>query len=229
MLVQIVHLPDLALADQGKREIRSLNRELEGQVARSILSPNVRVNSWAKVEDSILFEGVDVGRHASFVAEIRRSELKTSRMGGRLRRLLEVEVSDATGSLLLKWFRSSDRMAETLAVGARLLVTGDVRRYRFRKEIVHPEIELIDRGGDEEDPAAALAAQRRIVPEYATPECDDVVDLVTHRVGLPTFGGDHPFDQSRRPNSSRQTGSTPKRSLCSSMKSMQSSVIRSVT
>jgi glucose-1-phosphate adenylyltransferase len=28
-----------------------------------VLSPNVRVHSYAVVEDSILFEGVDVGRH----------------------------------------------------------------------------------------------------------------------------------------------------------------------
>ncbi len=34
-----------------------------GHVRRSILSPNVRVNSYAQVEESILFEGVDVGRH----------------------------------------------------------------------------------------------------------------------------------------------------------------------
>jgi glucose-1-phosphate adenylyltransferase len=34
-----------------------------GQVRRSILSPNVRINSWATVEDSILFDGVDIGRH----------------------------------------------------------------------------------------------------------------------------------------------------------------------
>lgn len=40
-----------------------------GQVKRSILSPNVRVNSYASVEDSILFEGVDIGRHA----QIRRA------------------------------------------------------------------------------------------------------------------------------------------------------------
>jgi glucose-1-phosphate adenylyltransferase len=33
-------------------------------VARSILSPNVRINSFARVEDSIVFEGVDIGRHA---------------------------------------------------------------------------------------------------------------------------------------------------------------------
>jgi glucose-1-phosphate adenylyltransferase len=34
-----------------------------GQVRRSVLSPNVRVNSYATVESSILFEGVNVGRH----------------------------------------------------------------------------------------------------------------------------------------------------------------------
>jgi glucose-1-phosphate adenylyltransferase len=35
-----------------------------GRVERSILGPRVRVNSWASVEDSILFEGVEVGRQA---------------------------------------------------------------------------------------------------------------------------------------------------------------------
>ncbi len=33
-------------------------------VKRSVLSPNVRVNSYASIEDSILLEGVEVGRHA---------------------------------------------------------------------------------------------------------------------------------------------------------------------
>jgi glucose-1-phosphate adenylyltransferase len=35
-----------------------------GQVERSLLGPNVRINSYSQVFDSILFEGVDVGRHA---------------------------------------------------------------------------------------------------------------------------------------------------------------------
>lgn len=35
-----------------------------GSVLRSILGFNVRVNSWATVEDSILFDGVQIGRHA---------------------------------------------------------------------------------------------------------------------------------------------------------------------
>jgi glucose-1-phosphate adenylyltransferase len=35
-----------------------------GQVKRSILSPNVRINSYSSVHDSILMEGVNVGRYA---------------------------------------------------------------------------------------------------------------------------------------------------------------------
>ncbi|WP_437203324.1 glucose-1-phosphate adenylyltransferase [Planctomicrobium sp. SH664] len=40
-----------------------------GEVVRSVLSPNVRVNSWSEISDSIVFEGVNIGRHA----KIRRS------------------------------------------------------------------------------------------------------------------------------------------------------------
>lgn len=35
-----------------------------GTVRRSVLSPNVRINSWSEVDESILFEGVNVGRHS---------------------------------------------------------------------------------------------------------------------------------------------------------------------
>ena len=35
-----------------------------GRVERSILGCDVRVNSWAHVEDSILFDGVNIGRHS---------------------------------------------------------------------------------------------------------------------------------------------------------------------
>jgi glucose-1-phosphate adenylyltransferase len=35
-----------------------------GRVQRSLLSPGVKVNSFSEVSDSILFNGVDVGRHA---------------------------------------------------------------------------------------------------------------------------------------------------------------------
>jgi glucose-1-phosphate adenylyltransferase len=47
-----------------------------GQVHRSILSPQVRVNSYALVEDSILFEGVEVGRHARIRRAILDKEVR---------------------------------------------------------------------------------------------------------------------------------------------------------
>jgi glucose-1-phosphate adenylyltransferase len=35
-----------------------------GKIERSVLSPNVRVNSYSHIEDSIIMEGVDIGRNA---------------------------------------------------------------------------------------------------------------------------------------------------------------------
>jgi glucose-1-phosphate adenylyltransferase len=47
-----------------------------GHVRRSILSPNVRVNSFSLVENSILFEGVDVGRHCRIKRAIIDKDVK---------------------------------------------------------------------------------------------------------------------------------------------------------
>jgi glucose-1-phosphate adenylyltransferase len=47
-----------------------------GQVFRSIISPDVRVNSYALVEDSILLDGVDVGRRARVRRAIIDKEVK---------------------------------------------------------------------------------------------------------------------------------------------------------
>jgi len=47
-----------------------------GNVKRSILSPNVTVHSFAEVEDSILLEGVDVGRNAKIKKTIIDKEVR---------------------------------------------------------------------------------------------------------------------------------------------------------
>ncbi|WP_126415566.1 glucose-1-phosphate adenylyltransferase [Trueperella bialowiezensis] len=41
-----------------------------GEVIGSVLSPHVRVNSWSSVRDSVLFDGVNVGRNATVVGAI---------------------------------------------------------------------------------------------------------------------------------------------------------------
>ena len=47
-----------------------------GQVYRSIISPEVRINSFSLVEDSILFDGVEVGRHAKIRRAIVDKDVK---------------------------------------------------------------------------------------------------------------------------------------------------------
>jgi glucose-1-phosphate adenylyltransferase len=47
-----------------------------GQAHRSIISPQVRINSFALVEDAILFEGVEVGRHARIRRAILDKDVK---------------------------------------------------------------------------------------------------------------------------------------------------------
>ena len=47
-----------------------------GNVRRSILSPKVMVHSFAEIEDSILLEGVDVGRNAKIKRTIIDKEVQ---------------------------------------------------------------------------------------------------------------------------------------------------------
>ncbi|MFH1397742.1 MAG: glucose-1-phosphate adenylyltransferase [Candidatus Omnitrophota bacterium] len=47
-----------------------------GQVKRSILSPNVKIHSYAQVDESILMEGVSVGRHARIKRSIIDKDVK---------------------------------------------------------------------------------------------------------------------------------------------------------
>ncbi|MDD5730378.1 MAG: glucose-1-phosphate adenylyltransferase [Candidatus Omnitrophica bacterium] len=47
-----------------------------GQVKRSILSPNVRINSYCQVNDSILMEGVHIGRYANIKRTIIDKDVK---------------------------------------------------------------------------------------------------------------------------------------------------------
>lgn len=50
-----------------------------GKVQRSVLSPNVRINSFSEVYDSILMEGVDVSRYAKIKRAIIDKEVKIPR------------------------------------------------------------------------------------------------------------------------------------------------------
>jgi len=108
---------------------------------------------------------LEVGRRATFVARVVLCDFAPQRgRGGRFRRVLQAVVEDESGTIDLKWFHGGEAIQPILAKGSALLVTGDVRRYRFTKQLLHPEIERLD------DDGAAPASLGQVVPEYPTPE-----------------------------------------------------------
>ncbi|MCS5634896.1 MAG: OB-fold nucleic acid binding domain-containing protein, partial [Myxococcota bacterium] len=87
---------------------------------------------------------LEVGRRATFVASVLAVDFVSSRARGRMGQVLQALVGDEGGTINLKWFRGGESIAKALKTGDRLLITGDVKRYRFSKEIVHPEVDRLD-------------------------------------------------------------------------------------
>jgi len=111
---------------------------------------------------------LEVGRRVTFVARVLVSDFGVQRgRGGRFRRVLQAVVGDDSGTIDLKWFHGGEALQSLLQKGATLLVTGEVRRYRFSKQLLHPEIERLD--GEPAD-AKSLEPLRQVVPDYPTPE-----------------------------------------------------------
>jgi len=135
-----------------------------------------------------------VGTRATFTAKVLGCGFGTWRSRGARRggRMFEAVVGDDTGTVNLKWFRGGDAIAHTVQKGALVLVTGDVKRYRFSLELQHPDVDLVeepsqdpeeseDSGGAVEPAAEGVAGKnppdagdpaltRRVVPNYSAPD-----------------------------------------------------------
>ena len=107
---------------------------------------------------------LQVGTRATFVGEVLVADHVSIRPRGRGRgqRMFQAVVGDGSGTLNLKWFRGGDSLAKSVRKGVRLRVTGEIRRYRFDKEIVHPEVDVL---GETEEPEGD-----GLVPGYSAPE-----------------------------------------------------------
>jgi ATP-dependent DNA helicase RecG len=103
---------------------------------------------------------LEVGRSACFAGTVTRSGVVPLRNG---RRFFEAIVSDGTAAVQLKWFRGLPHFETRLAPGTRVLVAGDVRRFRYAKELHHPDVETLSA---ETDPGELP----RIVPAYSAVE-----------------------------------------------------------
>ncbi len=110
-----------------------------------------------------------VGERATILGEVLATDLVRGRgRGGRSRRILQAAVGDASGTIRLKWFHASEALRDFVAKGAQVLVTGTVRRYRYDKEILHPELERVTAESADED--EVMRRHGGIIPDYPTPE-----------------------------------------------------------
>lgn len=156
--------PTSVLAGVGPRRAETLARRGIRTIGDLLFYLPTRYEDRRTLTD---VDGLEVGHRATFVAEVLVVDFVTSGGPGRSRRILQAVVGDQRATVNLKWFRGGDSIARGLEKGARLLVTGDVRRYRFSKEIIHPEIERIDELREE---AVGASAPQRVVPRYSAPE-----------------------------------------------------------
>ncbi len=104
-----------------------------------------------------------VGSNATFVGEVLLADHVSTRGRGRAGRMFQAVLSDGTGTVTLKWFRGGDSLAKAVRKGVTLRAAGEVRRYRFDKEVVHPDIDIIG----EED---LETTGEGLVPSYTAPD-----------------------------------------------------------
>ncbi len=97
------------------------------------------------------------------------SEIKFAR-----RRMLLVQISDASGSILLRFFHFSNQQKQQLARGVRLRCFAEVRRGPQALEMVHPEYQLIAEGSESE---AKPETDKTLTPIYPVTEG-------LHQIGL---------------------------------------------
>jgi ATP-dependent DNA helicase RecG len=87
---------------------------------------------------------------------------------GRGKRLYEIIVGDATGTIRCLWFQFHEQyMRQRYRTGQRVIVTGEIRASPYnlhRKELHHPDIEVVE--DDEQEPLHV----GRVVPVYPATE-----------------------------------------------------------
>jgi len=159
--------PTSALPGVGAKRAESLARRGVRSIADLLFHLPGRYDDrrqLAKIAD------LEVGSRATFVGSVVLSGFVSSRgrRRGQRGRAFEAVVEDGSGMVRLKWFHGTEAIAAMAHKGASLLITGDVKRYRFDKELVHPEIERLP--NDEPPTAGASRRARQIVPDYASPE-----------------------------------------------------------
>ncbi len=101
-----------------------------------------------------------VGEQVTVLAEVAKVNVRPMRQ--RRGNMLEVVVTDGTGHLTLTFFRQAWRERD-LRPGRRGLFAGKVGEYRGKRQLTHPDYQLLAEAGDAEEVAGFAGA---IIPVY---------------------------------------------------------------
>lgn len=99
------------------------------------------------------------GDEATVVADIKKINLR--RANGRA--ILEIIITDGTSEMTLTYFNQAWR-EKTLKVGMRGMFAGKVGVFNKRKQLSHPDYEILPEGVDEDEATAAYAG--KAIPVY---------------------------------------------------------------
>jgi ATP-dependent DNA helicase RecG len=104
------------------------------------------------------------GEHVTVQAEI--ATVTSRPMRGRRGSILEATVTDGHGKLVLTFFSKGrqDWREKQLTPGLRGLFSGQVSTFRGKRQLAHPDYELLDAGEDAAHAAAEYAAE--MIPVY---------------------------------------------------------------
>ncbi|MBN2468699.1 MAG: ATP-dependent DNA helicase RecG [Deltaproteobacteria bacterium] len=84
------------------------------------------------------------------------------------RRIFEMVIGDESGTVIAKWFNFNEAYLSHLkrrySKGETVVISGKIEAFRYQREVLHPDIEVIKEDGDES------LHFKRIVPKYSEAE-----------------------------------------------------------
>jgi len=103
----------------------------------------------------------EAGRKETVVGTVVRADIQPYRK----RKVFEAVIRDDSAALKAKWFKGSFAyLRNVFKPGCRVILTGEMRVYRFEPEMIHPDYEILEEGEE------GHLHFKRIVPIYSETE-----------------------------------------------------------
>ncbi|MBI4124966.1 MAG: ATP-dependent DNA helicase RecG [Deltaproteobacteria bacterium] len=107
--------------------------------------------------------GVEEGKERTVIGFVQAAG--PAFLGRKGKQIYEIIVGDQTGKISAKWFHFYlNRMRQMFQVGQKVLLAGEVSRYRHTRQFIHPDVEILDK----ETEASEIGG--KILPVYPLTE-----------------------------------------------------------